>query len=63
MMKRLCSIITLLVSFLLLTGKIQARITMPSLFSDGWCCNNKTWLPFGAVVIEKTENNCKTFVE
>lgn len=35
MMKRLCSIITLLVSFLLLTGKIQARITMPSLFSDG----------------------------
>ena len=34
-MKRLCSIITLLVSFLLLTGKIQARITMPSLFSDG----------------------------
>ena len=32
MMKRLCSIITLLVSFLLLTGKIQARITMPSLF-------------------------------
>lgn len=35
MMKQLCSIITLLVSFLLLTGKIQARITMPSLFSDG----------------------------
>ena len=34
-MKQLCSIITLLVSFLLLTGKIQARITMPSLFSDG----------------------------
>ena len=51
-MKQLCSIITLLVSFLLLTGKIQARITMPFSFRTVWCCNNKTWLPFGAVVIE-----------
>ena len=53
MMKQLCSIITLLVSFLLLTGKIQARITMPSLFSDGMVLQQqKLGLPFGAVVIE-----------
>lgn len=62
-MKRLCSIITLLVSFLLLTGKIQARITMPSLFSDGMVLQQQNLVAIGAVVIEKTENNCKTFVE
>ena len=50
MMKQLCSIITLLVSFLLLTGKIQARITMPSLFSDGMVLQQQNLV--GAVVIE-----------
>lgn len=52
MMKRLCSIITLLVSFLLLTGKIQARITMPSLFSDGMVLQQQNLVAIGAVVIE-----------
>ena len=45
-MKRLCSIITLLVSFLLLTGKIQARYLQPIITQYFIDNKSEIWLLF-----------------
>lgn len=49
-MKRYQLIMALFASFLLLVEGVQARITMPSFFSDGMVLQQKVRLPFGEAV-------------